>query len=431
MRVLHVVQGYTPAIGGTEFLIQNVSEKLVSRHGDSVTVFTTTAARNCNMFVNPFHRQLRPGVEVINGVTVRRFRVFNLLGPLLFYLQRAYCALGLPRDDYMRALFIGPIVFNMTREIARFPADVVAASSFPMLHMYYTIAAHRRSGVPVVLSGGLHPEEPWAFGQRIILDSIRQADAYIAYTDYERDYLVNNGIDAARIHVIGVGVEPAAFAQADGRRVRERYGWGDAPVVAFIGQQATHKGVDTLVFAMPIVWREFPDARLLIAGSRTPFSRVIRWRVSQLPRAWQRQVEIVDDFPEEEKPHLFAACDVFAYPSGFESFGIAFLEAWICGKPVIGCRAGAVPSVIDEGRDGLLVRYKDRADLARAIITLLRNPSLRHKMGERGRRKTLQRYTWDIVSDRFREVYQWAIHARAGLNGDAESLSHVGERRSR
>lgn len=416
MRVLHVVQGYTPAIGGTEFLIQNVSEKLVSRYGDDVTVFTTTAARNCNMFVNPFYRQLRAGVEVINGVTVRRFRVFNLLGPFLFYLQRVYCALGLPRDDYVRALFIGPIVFGMTREIARFPADVVAASSFPMLHMYYTIMARRRSGVPTVLHGGLHPEERWAFGQRIIFDAVRQADAYVANTTYERNYLVDNGIDGAKIHVIGVGVEPSAFANADGRRVRERYGWGGAPVVAFIGQQATHKGVDTLLFAMPIVWREFPNARLLIAGSRTHFSKVIRWRVSQLPRAQQRLVTIVDDFAESEKPHLFAACDVFAYPSGFESFGIAFLEAWICGKPVIGCRAGAVPFVVDEGRDGLLVRYKDRADLAQAIITLLRNPSLRREMGERGRRKTLRHYTWDIVSAKFRDVYQRVIDAHEGTS---------------
>jgi len=406
MRILHVVQGYAPAIGGTELLIQKVSEKLVSRHGDQVTVFTTTAARNCNVFTNPFYRQLSPGDTQVNGVLVRRFRVFNLLGPVLFYVQRLYAALHLPRDDYLRALYIGPIVFRMAREIARCPADVVAASSFPMMHMHYVVAAKAQSGVPAVLHGGLHPEEPWAFGQQIILDAIRQADAYIANTVYERDYLVRQEIDAAKLKVIGVGVEPEVFDQADGQRIRQKYGWGGDPVVAFIGQQAGHKGVDTLVLAMPMVWREFPRARLLIAGSRTRFSKVVRWRVSQLPRLCQPLVTVVDDFPESDKPDLFDSCDVFAYPSGFESFGIAFLEAWARGKPVIGCRAGAVPSVIDEGQDGLLVRYKDRTELAHAIMTLLRNPHLRHELGERGRKKTLSRYTWDIVSDRFRQVYQ-------------------------
>jgi glycosyltransferase involved in cell wall biosynthesis len=409
MRVLHVVQGYAPAIGGTEYWAQKVSEKLVSRHGDQVTVFTTTAAHNCNVFTNPFYRQLRPGVETINGVTVRRFPVFNLMGPALFYVQRLYGALQLPRDDYLRALYCGPIIWNMTREIARFPCDVVAASSFPLLHMHYAVAAKRKSGVPTVLYGGLHPEEPWAFDQQIIYDTIRQADAYMANTTYERDYVLDKGIEGAKVRVTATGVDPAAFAQANGHIVRERYGWGNDPVVAFIGQQVEHKGADTLVLAMPIVWREFPTARLLIAGSRTRFSKVIRWRISQLSRMQQRLVTVVDNFIEADKPHLFDACDVFAYPSGFESFGLAFLEAWVRGKPVIGCRAGAVPSVIDEGRDGLLVRYKDRGELAQAVLALLRNPALRREMGERGRQKALIHYTWDAVSDRIREVYQDVI----------------------
>jgi glycosyltransferase involved in cell wall biosynthesis len=410
--VLHVVQGYSPSIGGTELLIQKVSEKLVARHGDQVTVYTTTAARNCEVFVNPLHRQLRPGVEVINGVTVRRFRVFNWFGPALFYVARIATALRLPRNDYLRALFMGPIVRGMTGEIARAPVDVVGASSFPLMHMQYVVAARRQSGVPTVLHGGLHPESPWSFDLGIIYAAIREADAYICNTTYERDHLLARGIDAAKMTTIGVGVDPEQFAAANGRAIRERYRLGDDPVVAFIGQQVEHKGVDHLVMAMPSVWRACPTARLLIAGSRTRFSKVIRWRISQLPPEQQRRVTIIDDFPEADKPDLFDCCDVFAYPSALESFGIAYLEAWIRGKPVIGCRAGAVPSVIDDGSDGILVRVKDREDLARAIITLLDSAALRLEMGQRGREKTLSRYTWDKVSDRFRETYVQAVQAK-------------------
>jgi len=413
MNILHAVQGYTPAIGGTEFLIQNVSEKLVSHYGDRVTVFTTTARYNCEVFTNPFIPQLKPGTETINRVTVRRFRVFNWAGPLLYLIQSIACKLDLPRNDRLRALYSGPIVFNMVREMARFPADVMAASSFPLLHMHYTVAAKKKNGVPVVLIGGLHPQEPWAFDQQIIYEAIHQADACIAYTNYERDYLISKGIEAEKIHVIGVGVEPSAFARPDGGRIRRQYGWGGDPVVGYIGQHVGHKGIDTLILAMPAVWREFPSARLLIAGSTTRFTAVVRWRVSELPPEYRQRVIMVDNFPESDKPDLFDACDVFAYPSGFESFGIAYLEAWMCGKPVIGCRTGAVPSVIDEGQDGLLVSYEDKDDLAHAIITLLQNPALRYDMGRRGREKTLSRYTWDIVSDRFRLVYQQAISKSA------------------
>ena len=72
---------------------------------------------------------------------------------------------------------------------------------------------------------------------------------------------------------------------------------------------------------------------------------------------------------------------------------------------MIGARVGAVPSVIDEGRDGLLVEYQDADSLARAIIELLTDRDLRERMGAAGRRKVLQDHTWDSVSDRVRDVY--------------------------
>ena len=81
MRVLHVVQGYTPAIGGTERVIQKVSEKMVQRHRDDVTVFTTTAY-NCELFWRRDQPELPAGEEVINGVRVRRYRVFNRFNEL-------------------------------------------------------------------------------------------------------------------------------------------------------------------------------------------------------------------------------------------------------------------------------------------------------------------------------------------------------------
>jgi glycosyltransferase involved in cell wall biosynthesis len=90
---------------------------------------------------------------------------------------------------------------------------------------------------------------------------------------------------------------------------------------------------------------------------------------------------------------LLSAYDVFASPSGHESFGITFVEAWACGKPVIGTRVGAIPSVIDEGHDGLLVPYGDPHALANAILALLSDPPRGQEMGEARRQKVLAHYT--------------------------------------
>jgi glycosyltransferase involved in cell wall biosynthesis len=186
-------------------------------------------------------------------------------------------------------------------------------------------------------------------------------------------------------------------------------------VVGFLGRQAASKGVDTLVRAMETVWRSVPGAQLLIAGGRTAFSEVLRGMVAALPERLRRQVLFVEGFSHEEKPDLFAACDVFVNASRDESFGIVFLEAWASGTPVIGARTGAVSCVVEEGRDGLLVPYGSADSLAAAIVRVLGDDRLRATLAENGRAKVWNDHTWDGVVERLRAVYEHALDpSRAG-----------------
>ncbi len=414
MKILHVVQGYPPAIGGTEHLFHILSEGLVQRYGDQVTVFTANGY-NAEAFYSPRQPLLPPGTQVINGVRVRRFRVFNWLGPVLRYAQQVAYWLRLPYNQHLRTLYGGPILPGLKRAIGDFDGDLVAASSFPLLHMYVALAARRINRRPVVFYGGLHPEDRWGFDRPMIYDAIRRADAYIANTTYERDYLLQKGVSAAKLHVIGSAVDAERFACADGTIIRRQWGAPSSPVVAFIGQQARHKGVDTLVWAMERVWQRLPETRLLIAGARTRFSPRLRRQIETLPAHQREQVLILDNFDAADKPNLFAACDLLAYPSEFESFGRAYIEAWACGKPVIGSLAGAIPAVVQDGMDGLLVPPRDAPALADALMRLLKDESLRCRMGERGRHKVLEHYTSETVVARFRQVYE---QCRSRLNGE-------------
>jgi len=415
MKVLHVVQGYPPAVGGTENLFHRISEGLVQRYGDDVTVFAANGY-NCEAFYSPRHHLLPPGEEMLNGVRVRRFHVFNWLGPILRYVQQGAYWLRLPYNQYLRTLYGGPIIPGLKRAIGSFRGDVVVASSFPLLHMYVALSARRANRLPLIYCGGLHPEDAWGFDRPMIYQAIRQADAYIAYTSYERDHLLRKGIPGDRLYVVGLGVDAEQFARADGTAIRRR--WGDplAPVVAFVGQQARHKGADVLLQAMQIVWQQLPETRLLIAGARTRFSASLQRQIETLPVEQRRQVLVIDDFAEEDKPRIFAACDVLAYPSEFESFGLAYVEAWACGKPVIGCRVGAVPAVVDDGVDGLLIPRRDPNALASALLRLLKDEALRRQLGEQGRAKVQTNYTWDVVVARFRQVYEQTVDRAADLS---------------
>ena len=406
MKILHVVQGYTPAIGGTELVIQKLSERLVQKYNDEVTVFTTNAAKNCQLFWSPKEPTVPVGMETINGVAVRRFPVFSHLGHARHQLSKIADRLRWPYRDRLRALFNGPIIFGMTREIARFGADLILASSFPFLHMHYALTGGKRSGKPVALIGALHTGDAWGFERPMIYQAIRQAAAYIAYTTYEQNYLVARKIDPHKITTIGAGIDLASFAvQKGGSNLRADYGWGQAPVVGFVGQLAKRKGVHHLLGAMPAVWAAFPEVKLLLAGGHNDYVEQLEREAKKLSAGDPNRVVVTKNFQEKEKATIFSACDLLVFPSSEESFGIVFLEAWACRKPVIGLRAGPIPSLIDEGLNGLLVDPVDPAQLAQAICRLVANPSLSRQLGQAGYQKVKRDYTWDIVTDKFRAVY--------------------------
>ena len=407
MKVLHAVHCYAPAIGGVETVIGTVSEMLVGVHGDEVTVSTTNCL-SAEGFVHPDRTVIPAGETIENGVVVRRHKVARRQAPLLRRGQAAAWRLRIPGNQYLRVAWQGPWSRGMTRDLLRTNADVVVAASFPLLHMFVAAVAKRRSGRPLVFHGALHPLDAWGYDRPMIVRAIKRCDAYIAYTGWEREFVISAGVDPSKIHVVGLGVDVARFATADGRAFRDDYGLGDAPIVTFIGQQSGTKGIDTLVEAMKRVWSDVLEARLVLAGARTAFTPRLIEMIGALPSAFRDQVILIHDFREEEKAGIMAACDVFAYPSRYESFGLAYLEAWAASKPVIGARSGAVASVIAEGKDGLLVEPGNSEELAQAILTLLTDPARRADLGATGHAKVVRSHTWEQVTGAVRRVYATA-----------------------
>ena len=218
------------------------------------------------------------------------------------------------------------------------------------------------------------------------------------------------GCHPARSHVLGPGVEPGLLSRGDGADFRRRHRIGDAPLVGYVGRVEPLKGVLTLVEAMRIVWTRQPAAHLLIAGPRSPAG-------SPEEQAWSKAVEALseaergrvvrlDGFDEADKASLLAALDVLAMPSVVESFGLTYLEAWACRKPVVGARVAAVECVVDHGVDGLLVRPHDRDETAAAISALLSDPGLRERMGTAGHGKVMARFCWEPIVDAVEALYR-------------------------
>lgn len=408
MNILHVVHAYPPSVGGSQHLTAELSCRLVADYGDQVSVFTTNAL-STEHFWRGGSPLLPVGSESMDGVLVRRFGVDTRW---LFWRRTAASLayrLNLPGNDRLRTRYQGPVVPGLKEAIARSDADVIFATAFPLNHMYDVVAGAERSGIPVVLLGALHPLDRWGFDRPMILDAIRRCCAYIAHTEYEKAYLVERGIDVRKIVIIGAGVDVEALDRGSAQRIRARYKWGDDLLVGTLGKQQRRKRLDVILDGMERLWPSRPDVRLVLAGARGGESERIAARVDRLPPEWRARVHLLLDLSEEEKADLLASLDIFVQAAAEESFGMAMVEAWAAGCAVVGVDEGAIGSLIRPDVDSLRVPYGDGVALSAALTRLVEDGVRRRRLGEAGRARVAQDYTWSHVTARVRDVYRRLI----------------------
>jgi glycosyltransferase involved in cell wall biosynthesis len=176
--------------------------------------------------------------------------------------------------------------------------------------------------------------------------------------------------------------------------------------VAALGALAPDKGTRELVQAVARLNRNGRDVQLALAGPS--LSSFERWYTG-LDAGERLGTHLLGVISPDEKRDLFDAADIVALPSRTESFGIVFVEAWANRKPVIAADAGAVPELVRDGENGLLVPFGDVGALARAIERLLDDADLASALAERGYQLAMSTYTWAAVHDRVKRAFEIAL----------------------
>jgi teichuronic acid biosynthesis glycosyltransferase TuaC len=105
-----------------------------------------------------------------------------------------------------------------------------------------------------------------------------------------------------------------------------------------------------------------------------------------------------------------AACDIFTLPSWNEGFGIVYLEAMACGKPVIGCQGEGIEDFVEHGRTGLLAKPKDVDSLFEALEFLISRPHEAEAMGVQARKLVFENYTWAKNAEKIIKLYEEVIN---------------------
>jgi glycogen synthase len=413
-NLLLVNAAYPPFIGGAEVYTQTLGERFASQL--STVTLVTTNAGEVEFFWNPRKRHISPGYEVMNNVAVTRCRISHMpVSPLSFYLLRRLATLiaRMPVDTrpILRRLATRmPGVPDLPSTLERLSTPIDLVHGINIALEWPPLAAWRyarRHALPFVMTPFVHMGEA---GQTDVLinyvmphqlEILWDADAVIVQTEIEQRALAQLGVREDRLHRHGMGVDLDKLTGGDAARFRARHQLND-PIVTFLGVVTYDKGSFHLVQALEQLWAQNQRAHLVIAGQPVDEFNTFYNRLS--PATRQRIVRL-GPVTGQDKQDLLAATDVFAMPSRIDSFGIVYLEAWAYRKPVIGARAGGVPDVIADGRDGQLVHFGNVEELAAAITRLLDNPALAAAQGQAGRAKVEQQYTWDRIVQLTYNIY--------------------------
>lgn len=378
MKLLHVVSSYLPAVryGGTIVSVHGLCRALAER-GHDVHVYTTSVDGASDSDV--------PHGEPVDvdGVKVWYFRSSSL--------RKIYWA-----PDLRRAL---------ERNVSTF--DVVHTHAIFLWPLWAAARAARGAGVPYVVSPRGMLERDLVSQKSTLLKglwiaaierhNLERAAALHVTSRREAEEAAAFGFALPPMREIPNGVSPVAGSDgvlsAPVRAITD-----GEPYLLFLGRLSWKKGLDRLIGAMANI-----NAKLVIAGNDDEQYRPLL--ESLLDRFDVRdRVTFTGPVDGADKAALLRQAQMTILPSYSENFGNVVVEAMAEGCPVIVSRAVGLADVVESSGAGIVVDG-DAASVARAAESLLADPLMRERMGQRGASVARERFSWTVVAEQMEHLY--------------------------
>jgi len=288
----------------------------------------------------------------------------------------------------------------LLRLLRRRPVDIVHAHMFGS-NVWGTLLG-RLLRTPVVIAH----EHTWSYqGQplRRLIDReliARLASVFVAVSHETRQRMIETeGIDPSRIRVIHNGIAPLA---ATGKNVRSELGLpSGAPVIGTVAVLRAQKALQVLLEATATLRSRLPGLQLLVVGDG-PERAALERRAGEL--GLDGGVRFLGT--RTDVPDVLRALDVAVVSSDYEGLPLSVLEYMAAGLPVVATRVGGVPEVVEHGTTGLLVERRDPAALAGAVLSLLRDPERRARMGLAGRERQRRAFSIEAFVGRVESLYE-------------------------
>lgn len=264
---------------------------------------------------------------------------------------------------------------------------------------------HRRRGLPYAIF--VHGMDiTIARGRRawLVRTILANAETVICNSNYTRDAAVHRGARPSATHVVHPGPHTWPVVHHDAVALLDQHHrLQGSRVILCVGRHVERKGYRTLIAAFTRVRQRLPDTRLVLVGDG-PFHAAITAEVQRL--GLEEVVILPGSLDDQQLACWYERCDVFTMVphrlanGDVEGFGLVYLEASRFGKPVVATRSGGVPEAVLDGVTGLLVPERDPQATAQAILRLLNDPALAHRLGMQGLERVEREFNWHTVGER-------------------------------
>jgi len=368
IKIFQACQNFYPVKGGIETLVLETSRELV-KMGYEITVVTSNRTTE--------NSKKLPAKEKIYGINIRRFnfkkisRYKTSIDALKFLLSSDF--------DILHVHGIG------------FLSDII-----PL------VKSGGNKKIVLNTHGGIFHTKKMMFVKNIYFNTMTRfsakfADKIIADSEHDKE-LIEKIADKKKISVIGHGVPWQRLS-----KIRRN---GNGKTLIHFGRIASNKKIDKILHAVKILKKSIPDVKFFVVGADWGELKKLKELANKL--GIKKNVIFTGEVNEKKLYQIMSKSDLFVLASEYEGFGISVIEAMAAGLPAVVNDIETMKELVQNGKNGFRIDFNDYDCVAKTILRLLKDKSLRKKI-EASNRSYTKKFDWSFVAKKIDSVYREVI----------------------
>lgn len=320
---------------------------------------------------------------------------------------------------YYQPKFYSPVnvllVFRLLRQLFAFNPDII---HFQAYHPWLSVA------IPFLKLKGYHTVTTFHdviphFGEKRSLLAVTLLHSFLIKKYSERIFvhgrklkeLLLERYPANKICIIPIGEHNAAPLKKYCSGLQE-----EKTLVLFFGRIHQYKGLKYLIRAEPLITKEMPGTKIVIAGRGENFEEYEGLMVN--PENFIVHNHFIGF---KQAAELFEKCSLVVLPYVDASQSGVVPVAYAFKKPVVVTNVGSLPEIVDDGKTGYVVKAGDEVALAKSVVRLLKDDVLRRELGENGYLKLKRDLSWDKIAEKTIQVYREVLGGKSEIGHHANT----------